>query len=282
MAIAGGRHAMGGQQFASGLDLLDMTGLANVVELDAERGEVEAAAGVVWPALVASLLRRQKDHARPWSIIQKQTGADRLTLGGAVSANVHGRVLGRRPIVADVAALTLIDARGEPRRCSREENADLFRLAVGGYGLFGPIVSVRLRLTPRRKLRRDVTQMNVEDVVSTLEQRTLEGSTYGDFQFAIDPAGADFLRSGICSVYSPVDDATAIPEHQRALSEQDWDALFHLAHTDPRRATDAYVRHYLSTDQQIYWSDLHQMADYHEGYHAALDRSLGARHPDPR
>ena len=42
MAIAGGRHAMGGQQFGAGLDLLDMTGLDRVLGFDSERGELEA------------------------------------------------------------------------------------------------------------------------------------------------------------------------------------------------------------------------------------------------
>lgn len=37
IAIAGGRHAMGGQQFGGGLDLLDMTGLDCVLSFDPER-----------------------------------------------------------------------------------------------------------------------------------------------------------------------------------------------------------------------------------------------------
>ncbi|HLL50370.1 MAG TPA: FAD-dependent oxidoreductase, partial [Thermomicrobiales bacterium] len=134
IAIAGGRHAMGGQQFGAGLDLLDMTGLDAVLDFDPERGEIEAEAGIMWPALIAWMYARQEGQTRRWGIIQKQTGADRLTLGGALSANVHGRVLGRGPIVTDVVAFTLVDADGELRRCSRDENPELFRLAIGGYG----------------------------------------------------------------------------------------------------------------------------------------------------
>ena len=194
VAIAGGRHAMGGQQFGAGLDLLDMTGLDRVLDFDPERGEVEAEAGIMWPALIAWLHATQDGQPHPWGIIQKQTGADRLTLGGALSSNVHGRVLGRGPIVDDVMAFTLVDASGRLRRCSRDENGALFRLAVGGYGLFGPIVSVRLRLAPRRKVCREVTLRPVDEVVATLESRADGGRGYGDFQFAIDPASADFLK----------------------------------------------------------------------------------------
>jgi FAD/FMN-containing dehydrogenase len=274
LSIAGGRHSMGGQQFASGGDLLDMTGLDGIIDFDAERGEIEVEAGLMWPALIDWLLAAQEGEPKTWTIVQKQTGADRLTVGGAVASNVHGRVLGRGPIVADVEALTLIDANSELRRCSRDENPDLFRLAIGGYGLLGPIVSVRLRLVPRRKVRRDVSLRHVHEVVATLEAAADGGQGYGDFQFGIDPAGDDFLRAGICSCYRPVAEDTPIPEGQRALTRGDWEGLFYLAHADPRRATDMYTRHYLATKGQIYWSDLHQLADYHEGYHIALDRRL--------
>ena len=65
-------------------------------------------------------------------------------------------------------------------------------------------------------------------------------------------AGDDFLRQGICSIYRPVADETPLPQGQRVLSRADWDALFTLSHTDPRRASDAYTRHYLATNGQIY------------------------------
>jgi FAD/FMN-containing dehydrogenase len=279
IAIAGGRHAMGGQQFSAGLALLDMTGLDRVLDFDPERGEVEAEAGIMWPALIAWLHARQDGQPHPWGIIQKQTGADRLTLGGALSSNVHGRVLGRGPIVNEVVAFTLVDAGGALRRCARDENRELFRLAIGGYGLFGPIVSVRLQLAPRRKVRREVTLQTIDEVVASLEERADEGRGYGDFQFAIDPASADFLKEGICSCYVRIAGDTPVPDKQRALTRADWEELFHLSHVDPRRASDAYTRHYLATDEQLYWSDLHQMADYHDGYHLPLDGRLGATSP---
>ena len=53
-------------------------------------------------------------------------------------------------------SLTLIGADGERRTCSRSENAELFRLVCGGYGLFGFVDTVTLRLSPRHKVRRAV------------------------------------------------------------------------------------------------------------------------------
>ncbi len=112
LSIAGGRHAMGGQQFGDDTVLLDMRGLNAVRRFDARRGTVEVDAGVQWPTLVHALVDRQRGSARQWGIAQKQTGADRLTIGGAVAANAHGRGLRMAPFVADVESLELIDARG--------------------------------------------------------------------------------------------------------------------------------------------------------------------------
>jgi len=279
VSIAGGRHAMGGQQFASGSVLLDMRNLKRVRAFDAEKGVIEVEAGIEWPELVEDLLARQEGTARQWGIAQKQTGADRLTLGGALAANVHGRGLKMKPFIADVESFDLMDSSGETRRCSRSENSELFRLAAGGYGLFGVVTSLRLRLIPRVKLERVVELLSIDDLPAAFEKRIDGDFLYGDHQFAIDEKSEDFLRKGIFSCYRPVDPETPIPAGQKELAEGDWAGLLDLAHFDKTQAFERYVRHYLSTSGQIYWSDTHQMSAYLDDYHRGLDRKAGAPHP---
>jgi FAD/FMN-containing dehydrogenase len=72
VCVAGGRHAMGGQQFAGDAVLLDVRPMRRIVDLDAEHGVVEAAAGVEWPELIERLITLQRGHPAPWGIIQKQ------------------------------------------------------------------------------------------------------------------------------------------------------------------------------------------------------------------
>jgi len=279
VCIGGGRHAMGGQAFATDAVLLDTRGLDRIGRLDPIAATVEVEAGIQWPALIAGLTAMQRDAAEPLSIIQKQTGADRLTLGGAVAANVHGRGLTMAPLVGDVESLQIVDAEGELRTASRRENAELFRLAVGGYGLFGAVASVRLRLAPRRKLERLVTLERVDDLMAAFSRRVAEGCLYGDFQFAIDESSPDFLHQGILSCYRPVSSSTPMPARVRELSRDDWRALVELAHTDRRRAFHRYAEHYLATAGQVYWSDTHQLGVYLDDYHRSLDRRLRARVP---
>lgn len=278
VCISGGRHAMGAQPFATDGVMLDARKLDRVLNFDAGRGLIEVESGIQWPALLAHLTEHQKERSEAWAFAQKQTGADRLTIGGCLAANVHGRALKMAPFVGDVESFRLLDARGELLNCSRSENPELFRLAIGGYGLFGFIYAVTLRLVPRRKLQRVVEVREVEGIPAAFSQRIGEGFLYGDFQYAIDEGSDDFLRRGVFACYKPVDPATPIPTTQKELSESNWTDLLHLAHTEKSEAFRQYAGYYLSTNGQVYWSDEHQMSIYPDNYHAVLDRKVKAPH----
>ena len=282
LSIAGGRHAMGGQQFGTATVHVDTSALNAILELDTERGQVEVGAGTQWPALISGLLERQRGQPRQWGIVQKQTGADRLSLGGAIAANAHGRGLAYAPIAQDVEAFTLVDARGELRRCSRTENAELFRLVLGGYGLFGVVATVRLRLAPRRKIERVVEVTDTEGVARRFAQRIAEGYLFGDFQYSTDLDSDTLLRQGVFSCYRVVADATPMREVQAELSRDNWLDLLQAGHLDRAEAYRRYSSYYLQTTGQIYWSDTHQLSEYIDDYHAALGARIGRWPPARR
>ncbi len=271
---SGSRHAMGGQQFREHGVVLDLRGLNRVRNFDAENGVIEVEAGLEWPELIAWLQARPEGAG--WGIVQKQTGADRLTIGGAVSANIHGRGLTLRPFVQDIEQLTVVDANGRAMVCSRTENPRLFQLVVGGYGLFGVIYAVRLRLTRRHQLRRVVELVRAPELMDAFAARIAAGFTYGDWQFAIDSTSPDFLNLGVFSCYEPVEREEPMPAEQRALSESDWNRLLELAHVDKKRGFEEYAAYYLATSGQRYWSDLHQMSAYVPDYHRQIDCRTGA------
>ena len=74
---------MGGQQFLAGGTLLDMRSLSRVCSFDDERGLLKVEAGISWPDVIRGYLVRPDGSQSRWGIRQKQTGADRLTIGGA-------------------------------------------------------------------------------------------------------------------------------------------------------------------------------------------------------
>lgn len=95
---------------------------------DAKRGLLEVQSGTPWSALA--------DHG----------GAAFApgTVGASVAMNAAGP--DGRPVVAHLRAFTLVTADGELRRASRDSTPELFRLAVGGFGVFGPFYSLTLDL----------------------------------------------------------------------------------------------------------------------------------------
>jgi len=279
MAVKGSGHAMGGQQFAADAWLMETSKLNKVLWFDRQRGLIRVQPGIEWPALMRHYLVEQRDGQSAWGIRQKQTGADRLSIGGAVAANIHGRGLTYAPFVSDIESLEVVFPDGSVRECNRLVNTELFRTVVGGYGLFGVVTAVTLRLVPRVQVRRVVELRTVDDVASGFDERIAQGYTYGDFQFSTAHDDPGFMRQGVFSCYQPLDEVVAIPERQLRLSPSDWRRLLLLAHVDKKQAFKDFSEFYLRSSGQIYWSDTHQLSIYLDDYHRELDASLHAGVP---
>ena len=279
IATSGGRHAMGGQQFLTNQILIDMVDMNKVIRFDKQRGLIEVESGIYWSDLIDYLSTSQLRDESPWSIAQKQTGCDRLSLGGSLSVNMHGRALKKAPFVEDIENFFIVLDDGKIKRCSRTENNQLFYLAIGGYGIFGVVVSITIRLVRSSLLQRSVEIVSSSEAIEKLEVYSTNGATYGDFQFSIDNSSEDFLQSGILSAYTPIRESSKINQapEQKALSSSDWHDLIHLAHTDKAQAFAKYVDHYLSTNKQIYESNKMQLSTYIEGYHDKMNSNICVR-----
>jgi FAD/FMN-containing dehydrogenase len=258
ICIAGGRHSMGGQPFAADGVMIDTRKLSKVLAFDTERGLIEVESGIMWPQLLEHLKTVQLGQPKHWTFSQKQTGADRLTIGG------------------DIESFKLVNATGQLVTCSRTQNPELFKLAIGGYGLFGFVYSVTLRLVPRQKLERVVEVRDVAGIINAFAERVREGYTFGDFQYAIDDRSEDFLRRGVFACYKPVPDDTPLTPVRKEMSERDWVDLLYLAHTDKTGAFKRYASFCETTNGQVYWSDEAQMSVYPENYHRQLEKRYAA------
>jgi len=278
ISVAGGRHAMGGQQFGTDTSLIDIRKLNRILRLDRDSGVLEVEAGIEWPDLIDGYLGLQRGQAKSWGIAQKQTGADRITLAGTIAANAHGRGLKMKPFIGDVESFVFVDASGAARTCSRTENPELFNLVHGGYGLFGIITSLKLRLVPRTKVERIVEIRTTDSLIPAFDKRISDAFQYGDFQFSIERESEDFIHKGVFSCYRPVPSDTPIHETKQ-LTDENWRQLLLLAHTDAKKAFQTYADYYLSTNGQVYWSDIHQLSIYPDNYHREIDAKLHAPHP---
>lgn len=136
VSIGGARHSMGGHSIAPGGVQIDMLPF-RAMQLDASRQVLTVQAGARWIDVIRYL--------DPFGYSPKvmQSNSD-FTVGGSVSVNCHGWQPGCPPIAHTVRSLRLMNAAGEVVRCSRQENAELFALVLGGYGLFGVILDLDL------------------------------------------------------------------------------------------------------------------------------------------
>ena len=274
VCISGGRHSMGSQAFAADGVLVDTRKLSKVLALDNDKGMIEVEAGMQWPELLETL------HKTPWTFHQKQSGVDQVTIGGSLSANMHGRELASAPFVSDIESFKLLTAKGQVVNCSRTENAELFRLAIGGWGIFGFVYSVTLRLVRRRKLERVAEVRTIDGLAAMFVDRTRDGFVAGEFHLNPDELSPDFLRRGVFVGYRPVGDERPMPETPRELAEVDWRQLLFLAHTEKSNAFRRYADFCVASSGQLYWSDDVQMAHYPENYHRDIDRRVSGRGSD--
>jgi len=76
-------------------------------------------------------------------------GTKFVSLGGCVAADVHGKNHHRVGTLGNhVAEIEVVLADGERRRCSPQQDSELFWATVGGMGLTGIITEVSLQLIP--------------------------------------------------------------------------------------------------------------------------------------
>jgi FAD/FMN-containing dehydrogenase len=118
-----------------------------------------------------------------------------------------------------VESLRVMRADGMVVRCSRTENAELFSLVLGGYGLFGIILDAELRVVPnvRYQLRRKVVP--VEEALATY-QASVKGNPDAAMVYARMNVSPDALLSAvILNVFTPAaGDAKPPPLNEPGLA----------------------------------------------------------------
>ncbi len=180
VSIAGAAHSMGGHTLHPGGITLDMLPF-NRLEFDASRRVLRAGAGARWAEIIPFL------DARGLSVAVMQSNHD-FSVGGSLSVNCHGWQHDSPPIASTVEAIRLLLADGSIVHCSREENTELFSLALGGYGLFGVILEAELRVVPNAYYRAETHAVSPVDYARTyrtlIDARPDIGMVYGRLSVA--------------------------------------------------------------------------------------------------
>jgi len=156
VAIGGGRFSMGGQIAIAGGLHLDMRQMKRVVWLRPGEHRVRVQAGITWRDLQDALDKHDLS-------VRTMQSYSNFTVGGAVSVNAHGRYVGHGPISHSVRAMQLVLADGRVVEASRQENGELLRAALGGYGAVGVITEIELDVDDNAKMERRIEAVALAD-----------------------------------------------------------------------------------------------------------------------
>ncbi|NML70578.1 FAD-binding oxidoreductase [Chryseobacterium sp. RP-3-3] len=145
ISIAGAQHSMGGHTIYPNGILLNMLPYKHM-ELDSENNILTIGSGALWEDAIKYLDKKGKSIA----VMQAFSS---FSVGGSISVNGHGWQKNLPPVASTVVSFTLMNHNGEIMNCSREENPELFKLVIGGYGLFGIILDVKLKVVDNTALK---------------------------------------------------------------------------------------------------------------------------------
>jgi decaprenylphospho-beta-D-ribofuranose 2-oxidase len=121
-----------------------MNQFKRILDFDSDTGQVEVEAGI-------SLFDLHSFLSPKGYYLPVQPGHGRITVGGCIAPDVHGKNQYRDgTFIQQVASLKLFHPFHGIVHLSRESEADLFRATCGGYGLTGIIVSAVLQAKPIR------------------------------------------------------------------------------------------------------------------------------------
>jgi FAD/FMN-containing dehydrogenase len=223
VSVAGTLHALGGQAAHPGALVLDMRAL-DTVEVDAARRTATVQAGATWHRVLEAV------HPAGLSVATMPS-IDILSVGGTVSVNAHGVDFRAGSLSSTIRSLRVMLADGTVHRVSREQEPDLFRAVVGGYGLLGVVLDVELDLVESETYRlrdrvvghRDLPAVFAAEIAGDERVRM----TYTHLSTSPD----SLLREAIVYTYERVDPPEPVPELRTRGSDRLGRLLLNVART---------------------------------------------------
>ncbi len=196
------RHSMGGQSMARRGTTYTMA--HEWLELDKTNLTYRTGAGTRWSTVIARL------DAEGYSPAVMQSNND-FAVASTYSVNAHGWPVPFGPMGATVKSLQMMLADGQLVTCSREENADIFLAAMGGYGLIGVITEMEIAMVPNARLEPSFTKVDPlnfgPEFVQAIKGQPNVQMAYGRMDISRDR----FLEDAMMITYRPTSDQSDIP-----------------------------------------------------------------------
>ncbi|TYB89141.1 FAD-binding oxidoreductase [Oceaniovalibus sp. ACAM 378] len=201
VALSAARHSLGGQSIPR--DGHAITCDNGFVEPDTANATFRVHAGARWSQVIAAL--------DPLGFSPKVMQSNRdFGVGATFCVNAHGWPAPNGPMGSTVREFRMVTHDGDWITCSRRENAALFAMTMGGYGLIGLITDLTLDMTPNRRLNPKFVKLRSTDLgtafAAALEDPVVE-MAYGRLNVDRDR----FFEDGLLATYRPDADQSDLP-----------------------------------------------------------------------
>jgi FAD/FMN-containing dehydrogenase len=162
ISIAGAKHTMGGHTMYPNGIVLNMRPY-NSMQIDTINNVLTIGSGALWEDAIIYLDKFNKSVA----VMQAFSS---FSIGGSISVNGHGWQKDLPPISSSILSFTILNHNGEILNCSRTENQELFSLVIGGYGLFGIILDIKLKIVDNEELQFKYIRLSPENYIENYKK----------------------------------------------------------------------------------------------------------------
>ena len=152
--VGAARHSMGGQAIPRNGTAITVDDAW--IEPDTIKGTYRVNGGARWSDVIEAL------DPIGFSPAVMQSNHD-FGVAATFSVGAHGWPVPYGPMGATVRSIRMVLPDGELVTASREENPDLFAMAMGGYGLVGLIVDLEVDMVPNQRLTPAFERMQAKD-----------------------------------------------------------------------------------------------------------------------
>ena len=199
VSIAGSQHSQGGQTYYPGGVVINMKDFNQVLSLSTTTRQITVESGATWDQI--------QQYINPYGLAVKVMQSSYVfTIGGTLSADAHGRDLDETSVVDTVVSFHLMQADGSIINVSRTEHPELFKLVIGGYGMFGIILDATIQLTDDAVYKHESVTLDYKDFPAYFD--SIKNDPNIGLMLvrpSIDPRPDQFLREMVVSTWVKTD-----------------------------------------------------------------------------
>ena len=210
ISIAGAKHSMGGHTIYPDGILLNMRPYSSM-SLDTVNNILTIGSGALW----SDALQYLNKYDRSVSVMQAFSS---FSIGGSISVNGHGWQHNAPPVSSTIVSFSIMKADGQILECDRLNNEELFGLAIGGYGLFGIILDIKLRVVDNRNLKFKSYKFRSDEYIDHFEEYVDNDPSVQLVFGRLNISNKKFLQEATLNIFrSSVEDV----DHQGRITEDE-------------------------------------------------------------